>query len=188
MTDVGADPGVLRLDDEGLASYVSTVARAEVELDLVVAGTSGVLRHRVLAVVDEAVVVLGVRTGMHQVMVLPPAHVAAALVRMTRLRPRPTGDRAGRPFPTAGLAALVADDPAVRLPALREVGAGFAWRLGVTWASDERLEVTAVDGAGGLFWADPVDEVLAPVSNTMAYRAFTTVLTAGDVAPASRAR
>ena len=142
------------------------------------------LRHRVLASPDEAVVVLGVRAGLHQVMVMPPAHVAAALARMTRMRPRPTGDRAVRRFPAAGLAALVDDDREVRLPALREVGAGFAWRLGVTWSDDERHDIAAIDGADGLFWADPGHEVLEPVSNTLAYRAFSTVLTAGDHAPA----
>lgn len=184
MTAQDADRGVLRLDDEGLTSFLETVVRPEVALDVVVAGTAGVLRHRVLAVPEEAIVVLGVRADLHQVMVLPPAHVAAALVRMTRMRPRPTGEREARRYPTAGLAALVDEDPDVRLPAQRQVGAGFAWRLGVTWADDERLAVTAIDGADGLFWADPVDEVLRPVSNTLAYRAFTTVLMAGDQPPA----
>lgn len=80
MTDIGAEQGVLRLDDEGLAAYLGTAGRAEVELDLAVAGSTGVLRHRVLASPDEAIVVLGVRTGLHQVMAVPPAHVAAALV------------------------------------------------------------------------------------------------------------
>lgn len=183
MTDVRADPGVLRLDDEGLASYLGSRSGSEVELDLVVAGSAAVLRHRVLAVPEEAVVVLGVRPGLHQVMVVPPSHVAAALVRLTRMRPRPTGARTPRRFPAAGLAALVDDDPEVRVPALREVGAGFAWRLGVQWADGARRSVHAVDGADGLFWADPVDEVLDPVSNTLAYRAFSTVLTAGDAPP-----
>lgn len=172
--------GVVRLDDDALASYLDTVGRPDVDLELVVAGTSGVLPHRILAVPDEAVVVLGVRPGLHQVMVLPPAHVAAALVRMTRLRPHPTRDRAVRRFPAAGLAALVDDDAQVRLDSLREVGARFAWRLGVRWTDDERHDLTAVGGADGLFWADPVDQLLRPVSSTQAYRAFSTVLAAGD--------
>ena len=165
-----------RLDDEGLAAYLSTLEPHEVELDLTVAGTTVLLRHRVLAVPDEAVVVLGVSAGQHQVMVVPPAHVAAALVRMTRMRPRHTVERTPRPLPAAGVAALVDDDPQVRLPALQEVGAGFAWRLDVRRADDEPQVVTAVDGADGLFWADPVAEVFEPVSNTFAYRAFSTVL------------
>lgn len=181
MSPVDPDPGVLRLDDEALSAYLGAVARADVELDLVVAGTSSVLRHRVLAVPDEAVVVLGVRPGLHQVMLLPPAHVAAALVRMTRLRPRSTDDRVVRPLPAAGAGTLVADDAAIRLPAMHEVGADFAWRLAVTWADGERRELIAVDGVDGLFWADPVAGVLGPVSNTMAYRAFSTVLTAREV-------
>ena len=184
MTDTGVDTGVLRLDDEALAAHLGSIGRAEVELDLTVAGSAGVLRHRVLANPDEAVVVLAVREGLHQVMVVPPAHVAAALVRLTRMRPRPSGERAVRRFPAAGLEALVDDDVDVRLPALREVGAGFAWRLDVAWADSGRHEVTAIDGAGGLFWADPAHEVFEPVSNTLAYRAFSTVLTAGDHPPA----
>ena len=180
MSDVDAGSGVLRLDDENLASYLDTIAHAEVKLDLLVAGTSGVLRHRILAVPDEAVVVLGVRPGLHQVMALPPAHVAAALVRMTRLRPHPIGDLAIRRYPAAGLAALVDDDAQVRLNSLREVGARFAWRLSVRWTDDERHDLIAVDGPDGLFWADPVEQLLRPVSSTQAYRAFSTVLTAGD--------
>lgn len=99
---------------------------------------------------------------------------------MTRMRPRPTADRE----PRGGEAALVDDDREVRLPALRAVGAGFAWRLGVVWGDDERHDLTAIDGADGLFWADPEHQMLEPVSNTLAYRAFSTVLTASDQTPA----
>lgn len=207
MIEVDAGSGVLRLDDDGLGALLASVAgdpdpelvaaldaagatslvdaalldtarEPEVVLDLVVAGTSTMLAHRAWVDPDRAVVVLGVRPGLHQLMVLPPAHLAAALVRMTRLRPRRTGPRTPRSHPSAGLAALVSADAGVRGSALGEVDAGFAWRLGVAWAGSRRSEITAVDGRDGLFWAD--DGALHPVSNTTAYRAFATVLTAGE--------
>lgn len=184
MTGNSEVPGVLRVDDAELASFLHTVGRAEVELDLVVAGSSVALTHRLLAAPDRAVVVLGVRSGLHQVMQMPPSHLAAALVRLTRMRPRRTGERRHRRYPTAGLSALVAADPEVRLPALAEAGASFAWRLDVTWADGQSSTVSAIDGKDGLFWADRTDQVLRPVSNTMAYRVFTTVLTAGAPIPA----
>lgn len=209
MIEVDAGASVLRLDDDGLATLLASVAAAadpdpelvaaldaagttslldaalldtarepEVVLDLVVAGTSTMLAHRAWVDPDRAVLVLGVRPGSHQVMVIPPGHLAAALVRMTRLRPRRTGPRAPRSHPSAGLAALVSADEGVRASALGEVDAGFAWRLGVAWADSGRSEITAIDGRDGLFWAD--EDALHPVSNTTAYRAFATVLTAGE--------
>lgn len=207
MIELDATSGALRLDDDrlvallaaaddsspdpelvaalhgsGSTAVLATVRAPEVTLDLVVAGASSVLVHRAWVDPDRAVVVLGVRAGLHQVMVLPPAHVAAALVRMTRLRPRRTGPRAPRPHPAGGLDALISTDDEVRSAALAATEAGFAWRLGVSWAGSPSSEVTATDGRNGLFLADEV--ALHPVSNTIVYRAFTTVLVAGDPPPA----
>jgi hypothetical protein len=173
---------VAALDGSGSAAALGAVRASEVTLDLVVAGASSVLVHRAWVDPERAVVALGVRAGLHQVMVLPPAHVAAALVRMTRLRPRRTGVRAPRPHPAGGLDALVSTDDKVRSAAFAEAEAGFAWRLGVSWAGSPSSVVTAIDGRNGLFLADEV--ALHPVSNTMVYRAFTTVLVAGDPPPA----
>ena len=164
--------------DAGLLAAASTLRDALVELDVVVAGTSR-LEHRVWVAPDRAVFVLGVQPGLHQVLLLPPSHLAAALVRMTRLRPQRTGDRAPRPWPEQDLGRLVDPDAEVRGIALEEAGATWAWRLGVSWA-DERVELTAVDGDGGLFLAD--GDALVPISNTTAYRIFSTALPAEALA------
>lgn len=197
MIELDPDSGAMRVDDDGLAALLSgpdpdsvplplvrTLREPDVALELVVAGNSALLRHRVFAAPDQAVAVLGVRPGLHQVMALPPGHVAAALVRLTRLRPRRTTSRDERTLPTAGADSLLSDDVATRRHSLGEVGADVAWRLAASWSGDRRQSVTAIDGPDGLFWADATREVLAPVSNTSAYRAFATVLTAGEPTPA----
>lgn len=165
----------------GLDAALDTVREPDVAIDLVVAGTSR-LTHRAWVTPERTVLVLGVRPDLHQLMVLPPSHLAAALVRLTRLRPRRTGERGERPCPRDTLRLLIDPDPEVRCPALQGVGASLAWRLGVAW-SQGRREVTGVDGEGGLFLADAGAEVLRPVSNTAAYRIFSTVLPPDALTP-----
>lgn len=209
MIEVDTTSRVARLDDDGLAALLDPRARAVLDptttqrlaaaglgsaldalhdpvvtLDLVVAGTSR-LEHRVWVTADCATAVLGVRPGRHQLLVLPPSHLTAGLVRMTRLRPRRTGDRQDRPWPRSDLHVLVDHDPQVRASALERAGAGHAWQLGVTWG-DERREVTATDGTGGPFLADPDRELLRPVSNTAVYRIFSTALPPAALAPEAR--
>lgn len=175
------DPGLGPPLGPALAPALDTVREPRVTLDLVVAGTSR-LTHRAWVTPEHAVLVLGVRPDLHQLMVLPPSHLAAALVRLTRLRPRRTGERAERPCPRDALRLLVDPDPEVRGPALQRVGASVAWRWGVAW-SQGRSEVTGVDGENGLFLADAEAEVLRPVSNTTAYRIFSTVLPPDALTP-----
>ena len=77
-----SEPHVRRLDDEALTSLPRHARAAQTSSwTSPLPAARCVLRHRVLAVPDEAIVVLGVSAGLHQVMVLPPSHVAAALVR-----------------------------------------------------------------------------------------------------------
>lgn len=180
------DPGTRkRLADAGLVPTLDDTLRDPVvTLDVVVAGASR-LEHRVWVTADHAVAVLGVQPGRHQLLVLPPSHLAAGLVRMTRLRPRRTGARLDRPWPRGDLDLLVDHDPGVRASALERAGAGFAWRLAVTW-SDERREVTATDGPDGPFLADPDRDALRPVSNTAVYRTFSTALPPAALAPEAR--
>lgn len=183
-TDPAAPRGI---DDPGLGRALGPaldiVREPDVTLDLVVAGTSR-LTHRAWVTPECAVLVLGVRPDLHQLMALPPSHLAAALVRLTRLRPRRAGERARRPCPRDALRLLVDPDPEVRIPALQRMGASVAWRLGVAW-SQGRREVTGVDGEDGLFLADADGEVLRPVSNTAAYRIFSTVLPPDALTPAT---
>ena len=80
-------------------------------------------------------------------------------------------------YPAAGLAALVDDDPQVRLPALHEVGAGLrlaaARAVGRRRAAGASPPSTAPADSSG---PTRPTEVFEPVSNTLAYRAFSTVL------------
>lgn len=171
------------LETDGVADAMITVTDPEVTVELVVAGTSTRLSHRIWVDPVRAVVLPEVRPGVAQLMVVPPGHLAAALARLTRLRPRRTGERGVRPFPADRLEDLVAPDTALRSEALALAGAGFAWQLLVGWAGADR-RVTAVDGPGGPFLADPDHGVLRPTTNTILYRLFATVLPP----PASSAR
>jgi len=181
LLDVGSDgrdPAMMaRLAEAGLHPALKTLADPVVTLELVVAGTS-VLRHSVRVDLERAVVVLGVRPGLHHVLVMPPAHLAAGLVRMTHMRPRRTGERLERPYPADQLDTLVAADVGARAAALERAGADFAWHLGVSSPGGDRHEVTAINGPDGLFLANPMNDALRPVSNTTAYRIFSTVLQA----------
>ena len=108
-------------------------------------------------------------------MTTDPAYLTAALVRLTRLRPRRV-DAAGPVRATAALLdELVADDALVRVPALAAVAATHAWRLRIDWDGGRR-ELAAVDGETGVHLAEPGADVLVPVSNTGVYRIFSTAL------------
>lgn len=200
MIEVDAATGVIHVDDEGLRDLLGAPQRElheavasqiasshllpaidalrdpDIALDLVVAGRS-VLTHRIGVDGEHAVAVLGVTPGLHQVLALPPSHVPAALVRLTRLRARRLGPREPRPCPPGGLGCLVHADPTTRADALMQVGADFAWRLGVI-RGDAQHQVVATDGPAGLFLADPDAQLLRPISDTSAYRIFATVLPA----------
>jgi hypothetical protein len=160
---------------EGLDADLGAVTDPLVSLGLVVAGPTARLEHRIWVDAERAVAVAEVRPGTSQLLVLPPAHLAAALARLARLRPRRTGERAERRWHDERLPELVAADPTVRAAALAEAGAGHAWQLVVDWAGEER-RLVGVDGEDGPFLADPEAGVLRPTSNTVLYRLFATVL------------
>lgn len=90
------------------------------------------LRHRVWLRPGHAVLVLALRPDLPHLIEEPPAHLTAALVRLTRMRPRRGRESATRPFAADRLPELVADAPDVRRGALREADAEFAWRLSAT--------------------------------------------------------
>lgn len=163
------------LETDGVGDAMATVTDPDVTVELVVGGTSTRLSHRIWVDPDRAVVLPELRPGLAQLMVVPPGHLAAALARLVRLRPRRTGERVVRPFPADRLDDLVAPDAVVRSDALAQAGAGFAWQLLVGWAGEAR-RVTAVDGPDGPFLADPDHGVLRPTTNTILYRLFATVL------------
>ena len=196
---ITAQDGVVRLDDAGLAALLGdhdldaaaareldraglslaldTVRRPLVTLDVLVAGSTLQL-HRIAVDAERAVVLLAVRPGLHQLMVLPPSHVAAALVRVTRTGPR-RGSAAGRrSAPVDAVGRLLSDDAGVRHDALSEAGATLAWRLRVNWAGEHR-DLVVVDATDGLHVVDEDDGVLVPVSATTLYRVFSTSLPPG---------
>lgn len=188
--------GVVRLDDAGVAALLGdgdldeaataelagaglrpaldTVRRPVVTLEVRVAGSSLQL-HRIAVDGERAVVLLAVRAGLHQLMVLPPSHVAAALVRMTRTGPRRAPASGPRPAPADALPRLLSDDADVRHDALRAASATLAWRLRVAWDAEHR-DLVVVDGADGMRVLDEEDGALLPVSATTLYRVFSTAL------------
>lgn len=152
-------------------------------MGLVVAGRDSLLTHRIWAGEEWAGLLLQVRTGLHQLMAVPPGHLAAALTRLARLRPRRVDVREDVPFPGARVDELVDSDPARRAPALTEAGADVAWRLQVRTGATG-LATTVTDGPAGARVADPEGDVLRAVSNTTVYRILATALPAAVGSPA----
>lgn len=176
------DPATAReLDGAGVGEAVATLRDPLVTLEVLLAG-DGLQRHRAAVDAERAVVVLAVRPGLHQLMVLPPSHLAAALVRMTRTGPRRVTGGGRRPAPDDLAARLLADDDEVRRAALGEAGAAVAWRVRVGWAG-ERRDLVAVDGADGSHVLDDESGALLPTTATTLYRVFSTVLPPGALEP-----
>lgn len=189
--------GVLRLDDAGVAALIpggddpdravvrdleraglgpalETLRHPLVTVEVLVAGATLEL-HRVAVDAEHAVVLLPVRPGLHQLMVLPPSHLAAALVRMTRTGPRKASGRERRTAPAEARTRLLSPDAGVRRAVLHDVGATRAWRLRVGWDGEHR-DLVAVDGPDGAHVLDDEAGALLPASATMLYRVFSTAL------------
>jgi muconolactone delta-isomerase len=201
---ISVQDGVVRLDDHGVAALLGgedpdpdavgelqraglgpaleTLRQPLVTVDVLVAGTSTQL-HRAGVDAERAVVLLAVRPGLHQLMVLPPSHLAAALVRMTRTGPRRASASEPRSLPADAAERLLSTDDAVRHEALREAGAALAWRLRVGWAGEHR-DLVVVDGPDGAHVVDDEAGALLPVSATSLYRVFATALPPGALEPA----
>lgn len=195
---ISTTDGVTRLDDEGLAALLACAAgrdldpvtaqqlagaaapdlevvrRPVVTVEVVVAGGPR-LHHRVWVGRERAVAVLAVRAGLHQLMVLPPSHLAAALVRMTGIGPRRVAGRESRAVAPDTLTRLLGEDADRRRSALRDVRAAVAWQLRVVWAGEER-DLGVVDGQDGLYVVDEDAGALRPVSASSLYRVFATAL------------
>lgn len=201
---IALQDGVVRLDDAGVAALLpggpdldggtrhelergglgpalETLRRPLVTLEVLLAGTS-LQRHRAAVDAERAVVLLAVRPGLHQLMVLPPSHLAAALVRITRTGPRRASGGEQRTAPAEAATRLLAADDDVRRQALHESGATLAWRLRVGWG-DEHRDLVVVDGPDGLHVVDDEAGALLPVSATSLYRVFSTALPPGAVEP-----
>jgi len=165
------------LDRAGMLPALDTVRRPVVTLEVLVAGAA-LQVHRVAVDAERAVVLLAVTPGLHQLMVLPPSHVAAALVRMTRTGPRRVTGSDRRSAPADAAARLLSADADVRRAALHEVGGRLAWRLRVGW-DGQHQDLVVVDTDGGFHVLDQGDGVLLPVSATTLYRVFSTALPPG---------
>lgn len=181
--------GTVRVDDDGLADLLAgsaeapppvrealpTLADPLVTLDLVVAGATARQHHRLWVDAERAVVLARVHGELSQLLVLPTDHVAAALTRLSRVRPRRTTRREERPCDAGLIEALVAVDEARRATALAAVGAAVAWRLEVGWAGDTR-RLHGTDGPEGCHLADPERDALLPTSPSVVYRLFASAL------------
>ena len=169
------DPRTSRdLERAGLGAALATLQSPSVTLEVLLAGATLQL-HRAAVDAERAVVLLGVRPGLHQLMVLPPSHLAAALVRMTRTGPRRASSGERRAAPAEGSARLLSADDDVRRHALRQAAATLAWRLRVRWNGEHR-DLVVVDGPDGLHVLDDEADELLAVSATSLYRVFTTAL------------
>jgi len=202
---IAVQDGVVRLDDAGVAAVLGdddlddaataelaaaglgpalvTVRRPIVTLEVRVAGSSTQV-HRIAVDAERAVVLLAVRPGLHQLMVLPPSHVAAAVVRITRIGPRRSPAGGPRPAPADAVARLLSDDADVRHDALRAASATLAWRLRAAWDAEHR-DLVVVDGTDGMHVLDEEDGALLPVSATTLYRVFSTALPPEALEPRS---
>ena len=177
-------PGTVRdLERAGLGAALATLRSPVVTLEVLVAGAT-VQLHRASVDAERAVVLLAVRPGLHQLMVLPPSHLAAALVRMTRIGPRRASRGERRAAPAEAATRLLSADDAVRQGVLQEAAATLAWRLRVGWDGEHR-DLVVVDGPDGLHVLDEEAGDLVPVSATSLYRVFTTALPPEALAPAS---
>lgn len=204
LLDVDHASGTVRLDDEGFAALVEAagsgsatahpealtaiasggldavmgaVLRPAVSLELLVAGTTVRQLHRAWVDAGTAALLLAVRPGVDQLLGCPPAFLTAALVRLTRIRPRRTHTRTSVAFPDERLPELVATDPVVRGAALADAGGELAWQLDLSWPGGSR-RVVAVDGPAGVRVADPGGGRLLGASNTTIYRILSTALPA----------
>lgn len=180
---IRAQDGVVRLDDAGAAAALARLKGPSVTLEVLVAGATLQL-HRAAVDAERAVVLLAVRPGLHQLMELPPAHVAAALVRMTRTGPRRASSSERRTAPAEASTRLLSADDGVRRRALHEAAATLAWRLRVGWHGEHR-DLVVVDGPDGLHVLDDEADELLPVSATSLYRVFTTALPPEALEPTS---
>lgn len=207
LVELDQTSGAVRVDADGLAALESADShpsspevRAALEsatvrrvlaasqaplatMDLVVAGRDSRLAHRIRVGEEWAGLLLQVRSGLHQLMAVPPGHLAAALTRLVRLRPRRVDGREDLPYAGARVDELVDSDPDRRTPALTEAGADVAWRLLVR-AGGTELGTTVTDGPAGARVADPEADVLRAVSNTTVYRILATALPAALGSPA----
>lgn len=175
------DPATLReLEAAGVLPALETLRRPLVSMEVVTAGSSLQVHHAMVDA-ERAVLLLAVPPGLHQLMVLPAAHLAAALVRMTRTGPRRSAATQPRPAPEESTTRLMSEDDAERHGVLREVGATLAWRLRVRWDGEHR-DLMVVDCADGWHVLDDEAGALLPTSATMLYRLFSTALPPWDQA------
>jgi hypothetical protein len=163
-------------DQLGLAPALETLRNPLITLEVLVAGDA-VQHHRVAVDIDRAVLLLAVRPGLNQLMVLPPAHLAAALTRITRIGPRRHAAAGSQQVPTQFASALLDSGADVRRVALDEVGANVVWRLRVDRPEGQH-DLIVVDGPSGIRVLDDEQHVVLPTSATTLYRVFATALPA----------
>lgn len=188
MIDHDPAAGTLRVDEAGLADLLAGLSDAPgfrearptltdplVALELLVAGPSVRHHHRLRVDAERAVVLARVRGEVSQLLVLPTDHVAAALTRLSRVRPRRTSRRGALPCDPARRTALVGEHDAARAAALSDVGATVAWQLEVRWDGATR-RLLGTDGPSGCHLADPEQDLLLPTTPSVVYRLFASAL------------
>lgn len=179
--NVKPDGPVETLIESGAVDTVLSTMRAPLaRLRLQVAGESVVQRHEGWVRREVAGLKLEVHAREYQLSAIEPQFLAAGLARVVRLGPRKVGARAAMPVEADVVDDLFHPDDMRRISALKEIGAGFAWTLAVSWPGGA-VTATVVDGEQGAFLVTGDEELtLQPLSPTDLWRRLTTALPADD--------
>jgi hypothetical protein len=165
----------------GLAEAIAATRDPAVQLQLDVASADRVARHHAWASPEAAVVLLQVDSDQHQLMPMPPAFVAGALARLTKLGPRKAPVEVPHPRDVDGdlLEDLFHLDDMRRMSAFQAMAVRFAWVLATSRAETD-VRVAVVEDAAGRWMVEEAEKgwQVVPTTATEIWRSLTSLLIA----------